>query len=73
MAEIELTAIMPTQVGDRNVINTGVSMLGMGGDDFLCGHCGRLMIHSFAMENIGADMVYQCSGCDGYNVKPKQP
>lgn len=71
MAEITLTAITPVQVGERNVINTGVSMLGMGGDDFACGHCGRVMIHSFAMQNIQADMVYQCAGCDGYNVKPR--
>lgn len=72
MADIELIPIMPAQVGDRPVLNTGVSMLGRGGDNFICGHCGRVMIHSFPLAALQADTAYQCEGCEGYNLKPKE-
>ncbi|MGE5546667.1 MAG: hypothetical protein ACM33T_07215 [Solirubrobacterales bacterium] len=71
MTQIVLAAITPDDVGERPVVNTGVSMLGMGGDDYVCGHCGRLMMHNFDAGKMQAAMVYQCGGCGGFNVKPK--
>lgn len=72
MVEIVLVAITPDRVGDRPIVNTGVSMVGLGGDSFICGHCGREMMSSFDITRMQADMVYQCGGCDGYNVRPKK-
>lgn len=71
MAQIMMVAISPAEAGDKPSINTGVSMLGRGGDDFVCGHCGRVMIHSFNMSAMQAEMVFQCGGCGGHNVAPK--
>lgn len=73
MTEIQLTPIGPEKLGERPVINTGVSMVGLGHDSFICGHCGREMMHSFDISKMQADMVYQCGGCEGYNVRPKAP
>lgn len=72
MAEIMMVAIAEWEVGDRNVFNTGVSTVGRGGHDYFCGHCGRKMIHNMDLTRIEAEVVYQCGGCGGHNLPPKQ-
>jgi hypothetical protein len=72
MADIVMTPIPPEKVGDRPVMNTGVSMVGLGGDNVFCGHCDREMMHGFDLSKMQVELVYQCGGCDGYNVKPKK-
>lgn len=72
MADIVLVAVTPDKVGERPIVNTGVSMVGLGADNCFCGHCGREMMHGFDIGRMAADMVYQCGGCEGYNVRPKK-
>lgn len=71
MAEFVLIPITPADAANRPMVNTGVSMLGRGGHDYVCGHCGRKMMHSFDISQMQVPMVYQCGACNGFNVKPK--
>ncbi len=71
MAEITMRGIAPFDVDDSfTVFNTGVSTVGLGGDDFFCAHCGRKMMHNMNVKRIEANVVYQCGGCQGYNLMP---
>lgn len=72
MSDIVLTAIAPHEAGERTVFNTGVSTVGRGGDDYYCGHCGRKMMHNFNIQRLEVDVVFQCGGCEGLNVKPEE-
>lgn len=67
-----LTPIGPADVDGRKVMHTGVSMVGLKGDDYLCGHCGKQMLTTFNLSMMQVSMVYQCGVCDGYNVAPKK-
>ena len=68
MAERVLIAIGPRDVGERQVFNTGLSTVGRGGDDFLCGHCGHKMMGDFSLDKLELDIVFQCGSCGGHNV-----
>jgi hypothetical protein len=35
-------------------------MPGTGGDDFICGHCGDVMLEDFDRSTIKGNPVYQC-------------
>lgn len=71
MAEFVLIPVTPAEAANKPSINTGVSMVGRGGHDYACGHCGRKMMHDFDISQMQVTMVYQCGVCNGYNVKPK--
>ncbi|HLO77710.1 MAG TPA: hypothetical protein VK196_14730 [Magnetospirillum sp.] len=71
MAEVVLTAISPRDIGGRQVFNTGLSTVGRGGDDYLCGHCGHKMLGDFNMDRMEVDIVFQCGSCGGHNVAPQ--
>ncbi|CAA7616361.1 hypothetical protein [Magnetospirillum sp. UT-4] len=71
MADIMMAAIDRGEAGERQVFHTGVSTVGQGGDDYLCGHCGRRMVHAMDLTRIEVPMVYECGGCGGYNVLPE--
>lgn len=68
MAEIMLTAISPREVGERQVFNTGLSTVGRGGEDYLCGHCGHKMLGDFNLARLELELVFQCGSCGGHNV-----
>ncbi len=70
MARIQLTALTPEEAENRPVIHTGVSMMGLQGDDCVCGHCGRVMMTNFDIGPIRPDMVYICGNCDGASAAP---
>ena len=40
---------------------------GDGGDDFLCGHCGHVILEDFDPSIIRANLVYQCAYCENNN------
>jgi len=65
-----LTALTPAEAEGRPTINTGVSMVGMAGDDFLCAHCSRQIIKSFDMGKVPPDMVFVCGACGAHNGVP---
>ena len=70
MSELMMVPLLETQIGDRNVFNTGVSTVGRGGNDYFCGHCGRKMMHGMNLAAMQVEVVYQCGGCGGYNLAP---
>ncbi|MFA6021892.1 MAG: hypothetical protein WC722_16640 [Rhodospirillales bacterium] len=71
MAEFMMKPISQNDIGERTIFNTGVSTVGKGGDDYFCGHCGRKMIHNMNLSAIEATVVYQCGGCQSYNLPPE--
>lgn len=72
MAEFTMNPIGPDEAGERVVFNTGLSTLGNGGDDYLCGHCGRQMITNMNLARLEVEVVYACGGCGGHNLPPSQ-
>ncbi|MBC7908691.1 MAG: hypothetical protein H7Y60_18340 [Rhodospirillaceae bacterium] len=72
MAELVLIPIAAHKVGDRQVFNTGMSTVGRGGgNDYMCGHCGALMMRDYDTERLEIEIAYQCGACKGHNLKPE--
>ena len=42
-------------------------MSGTGGDDFICGHCGHVMLEDFDPSTVRGNPVYQCGVCASNN------
>lgn len=72
MAELVLTPINEYDLGGRQVFNTGLSTVGRGGDDYLCGHCGHKMLSDFDMSRLEVEIVFQCGSCGGHNLAPEK-
>ncbi len=70
MEKIIMTAIDASQVMGRKVVDTGVSMIGMGGNVYHCGHCGRKMMHAVDLSQATVPLVYLCGSCGTYNEDP---
>lgn len=68
MSEIVLTAISPRDINDRPMFNTGLSTVGRGGEDYVCGHCGHVMMKDFNLDRLEVDLVFVCGSCGGHNV-----
>jgi len=45
-------------------------MSGTGGDDFICGHCGYVMLENFDPSTVSGNPVYQCGICENNNDLP---
>jgi len=73
MARFVMTALTPAEAAGRPTIHTGIAMLGRAGDDFVCSHCGRIILQSFDIASVAAEMVYVCGDCDGFNAAPEAP
>jgi hypothetical protein len=71
MSERVLLAIGRNDVGDRQVFNTGISTVGRGGHDYLCGHCGHKMMSGFDFSRLEVEIVFQCGTCGGHNLRPE--
>jgi DNA-directed RNA polymerase subunit RPC12/RpoP len=70
MANIVMKPIAEEDAGGRQVMDTGVSMIGLGGDNWKCGYCGREMMHEVPLQNVKADLLYRCGLCGGLNQMP---
>lgn len=71
MSEVVLVAISPREVNNRQVFSTGLSTVGRGGNNYLCGHCGHKMLTAFNMARLELDLVFKCGSCGGHNVNPE--
>lgn len=71
MTEYVMIPLTPAEADGRPVIDTGVSLVGKAGNDFVCAHCGRVMITAFDIAAMRPDMVYRCGTCRGFNGAPK--
>jgi len=45
---------------NRSILLTERRMSGTGGDDFICGHCGHVMLEDFDPSTVRGNPVYQC-------------
>jgi hypothetical protein len=70
MAQIQLKPITKEQAAGRGVFVGGMSGLGAGGNDYLCGHCGAVILADFDLHVLVGDYVFQCRACSGLNERP---
>jgi hypothetical protein len=70
MADLVLKLVSEALAEGRDVMETGVSMLGLGGDNVFCGNCGREIMHDFPIRTMKVDLLYRCS-CGALNEVPK--
>src|SRR5438270_13359239 len=54
----------PVTTLNRSILLTERRMSGTGGDDFICGHCGSVMLEDFDPSTIRGNPVYQCGVCE---------
>jgi len=47
MATIAMIPIGRVTTSNRSILKTERRMSGAGGDDFICGHCGHVMLENF--------------------------
>ena len=70
MATILMVPVGPITTLNRSILKTDRSMSGTGGDDFVCGHCGYIMLENFDPSTISGNPVYQCGICENNNDLP---
>ena len=71
MAIIPMIPVGPVTTLNRSIILTERRMSGTtGGDDFICGHCGHVMLEDFDPSTVRGNPVYQCGVCENNNDLP---
>ena len=70
MAIIPMIPVGPVTTLNRSILLTERRMSGTGGDDFICGHCGHVMLEDFDLSTIRSNPVYQCGVCENNNDLP---
>ena len=60
MATIPMIPIGSVTTLNRSILRTEKGMSGTGGDDFICGHCGYVILEDFDPSTVGGNPVYQC-------------
>jgi hypothetical protein len=67
MATIPMIPVGPVTTLHRSILLTVRRMSGTGGDNFICGHCGSVVLEDFTPSTILGNPVYQCGVCENYN------
>jgi hypothetical protein len=70
MATIPMIPVGPVKTLNRSILLTEQGMSGSGGDDFICGHCGSVILEDFDPSTIKGKPVYQCGFCENNNDLP---
>ena len=70
MATIPMIPVGPVRTLNRSILRTERSMSGTGGDDFVCGHCGYVILEDFDPSLVRGNPVYQCGICENNNDLP---
>ena len=71
MAIIPMIPVGPVTTLNRSIILAERPMSGTtGGDDFICGHCGHVMLEDFDPSTVRGNPVYQCGVCENNNDLP---
>jgi hypothetical protein len=60
----------PVTTLNRTIFVPDIGMSGTGGDDFICGHCGSVILEDFDPSTINGNPVYQCGACENHNDLP---
>ena len=70
MATILMIPVGPITTLNRSILLTEKRMSGTGGDDFMCGHCGYVILEDFDPSTVSGNPVYQCRICENNNDLP---
>ena len=70
MATILMIAVGPVTTLNRSILRIERDMAGTGGDDFMCGHCGSVILEDFDPSTVRGNPVYQCGICENNNDLP---
>src|SRR6266850_5000591 len=70
MATILMIPVGPITTLSRSILLTERGMSGTGGDDFMCGHCGYVILEDFNPSTVRGNPVYQCRVCENNNDLP---
>ena len=70
MATILMVPVGPITKLNRSIILAERGMSGTGGDDFMCGHCGSIILEDFDTSTVRGNPVYQCGICENNNDWP---
>ena len=70
MATITMIPRGPITTRNESVLLMVRRMSGTGGDDFICGHCGSVMLKDFDPLTVTGDPIYQCGFCENNNNLP---
>ena len=69
MATIPMIPVGPVRTLNPSILHTERGMSG-GGDDFICGHCGYVILENFDPSTVQGNPVYQCAICENNNDLP---
>ena len=70
LATIPMIPVGPVTTLNRSILLTERRMSGDGGDDFICGHCGHVMLEDFDPSTVRGNPVYQYGVCENNNDLP---
>jgi len=70
MATIPMIPIGSITTLNRSILYTEKEISGTGGDDFMCGHCGYVILEDFDPSTVNGNPVYQCRVCENNNDLP---
>ncbi|CCG41616.1 hypothetical protein [Magnetospirillum molischianum] len=70
MAMLVLSVVDEADVNGRDIVSTGISMLGLEGDDVVCGRCGREMMSQVPIRTMPVGLLYRCEVCGALNEVP---
>ena len=73
MATIPMIPVGPVTTLNRSILLTERGISGDGGDDFICGHCGSIILEDFDPSTVKGNPVYQCGFCENNNDLPFTP
>jgi hypothetical protein len=69
MATIPMIPIGSVITLNRSILRTERRMSGTGGDDFICGHCGYVILEDFDPSTVRGNPVYQCGICENKKMR----
>lgn len=70
MADIVLKVVAEAYINGREIVNTGLTMMGLGGDNYFCGGCKREMMHEVPIKTMQVNFLYLCDTCNTLNEIP---
>ena len=70
MATITMIPRGPITTRNGSVLLMVQRMSGTGGNDFICGYCGYVMLEDFDPSTVRGNPVYQCAICENNNDLP---
>lgn len=73
MTTISMIPLGKIMTLNRPVLLTVRRMSGAGGDDFICGHCGSIMLKDFDPSTVTGNPIYRCGSCENNNDLPFPP